>query len=320
MTRTLLILGALLCACSGTQTTDVVTSTSMPTEDEAAVAAESIGDHDTIPMPEEVVEDYWTGPSVSHWEIMSHDPDVLVAFYSELFGWNMTPWHDDSMYYTMAESAGAGFGIAGGIGGIPEGEEMPEFLSVYITVMDIDQAVADAEALGAQIVMPPMDIPDIGSAAMFVDPGGALMGFFQPPMDGHMDMPDYVAAEHPVVHWEIGVPDAQVARTFYTELLGWTYDLDEEHNYASVSPAGPFTIGGGITQLPEDVDASYVTFYVGVDDLQATLDQAAGLGATVVLEPTHVTEGVDIAMFLDPAQNPIGIILMGDWGDEQMLE
>jgi predicted enzyme related to lactoylglutathione lyase len=48
--------------------------------------------------------------------------------------------------------------------------------------------------------------------------------------------------------------------------------------------------------------------YVTVDDLQATLDKAKGLGGEVLMPPMEVPGGPTIAQFKDPQGNLIGIM------------
>ena len=52
-------------------------------------------------------------------------------------------------------------------------------------------------------------------------------------------------------------------------------------------------------------------FYVGVADLQATLDKAKKPAATTTMPPMDVPGGPRIAMFTDPEGNLIGLIRRG---------
>ena len=48
--------------------------------------------------------------------------------------------------------------------------------------------------------------------------------------------------------------------------------------------------------------------YAQVPDLQATLDKAVALGASVLMPPTEIVPGtVTMAMFTDPAGNIFGL-------------
>lgn len=68
----------------------------------------------------------------------------------------------------------------------------------------------------------------------------------------------------------------------------------------------PVGIDGGITGT--DGDPNMVTFYVQVDDIDASLQQAVDLGATVIVPVTTIPNSVTFAMFADPQGNCIGIV------------
>ena len=52
--------------------------------------------------------------------------------------------------------------------------EAPAHWNVYFNVVDVDDAVAAAEALGAKLITPPYDLEGTGRMAMLTDPHGAM--------------------------------------------------------------------------------------------------------------------------------------------------
>jgi predicted enzyme related to lactoylglutathione lyase len=110
---------------------------------------------------------------------------------------------------------------------------------------------------------------------------------------------------HPVIHFEVGGPDATALQKYYAELFGWTIDADNPMNYGMVSAIEP-GIGGGVGPTPDG--AKHVTFYVGTDDLQASLDKAEELGGRTVMPPMDIPDGPSIAQFSDPQGNVIGLV------------
>ena len=67
---------------------------------------------------------------------------------------------------------------------------------------------------------------------------------------------------------------------------------------------------GGIGSSGEEPAKPMVTFYVQVADLQAYLDKASGLGATVVMPPMEVEANgaaFSFAALIDPEGNYIGL-------------
>jgi predicted enzyme related to lactoylglutathione lyase len=117
----------------------------------------------------------------------------------------------------------------------------------------------------------------------------------------------------PVVHFEVIARDAQKARAYYSELFGWEIDADNPMNYGTIQRDGNTTpegvgIGGGIGESPEGYEG-HVTFYVQVDDMEATLQEAERLGGTRRFGPDEVPgAGIVIGQFTDPEGRPIGLI------------
>lgn len=111
-------------------------------------------------------------------------------------------------------------------------------------------------------------------------------------------------------HVEVLSEDPAPLRGFYDVVFGWKVHLtgdgdpeDTEYAMGTVDPEANLTFGVGrrpSNQLP-------VTFYVRVDDLQATLDAVSAQGGRTVTPPLQVGPGTVIARFADPAGNVIGL-------------
>jgi predicted enzyme related to lactoylglutathione lyase len=114
-----------------------------------------------------------------------------------------------------------------------------------------------------------------------------------------------------VVHFEIMGNDADSLRSYYAELFGWQFQtFDNPQNYGVVR-ASDEGIGGGIGSAP-GYDG-HVTFYVGVDDVEAALAKAEGLGGSRMMGPEQV-DGADgpivIGLLRDPEGHIVGVASM----------
>jgi predicted enzyme related to lactoylglutathione lyase len=109
---------------------------------------------------------------------------------------------------------------------------------------------------------------------------------------------------NPVVHWEIGGHDLDAAAAFYRELFGWE-PIRQDPDYGLVTPVGG--IGGGLMRCREGMPA-YVTVYVAVDDLDATLAKVKDLGGSPLVPPTPIPGVGAFALFQDPDGNTIGLL------------
>jgi len=116
------------------------------------------------------------------------------------------------------------------------------------------------------------------------------------------------ALKNPVVHFEVLGRDAGALRKFYSEAFGWSLGpVDEgpmEYSMVNIQEAGG--INGGIGKAPQG--PGHVTFYVGVDDPQAALDQVERLGGKTVQPLTQVPGGVTFALFADPEGHVVGLV------------
>ena len=65
-------------------------------------------------------------------------------------------------------------------------------------------------------------------------------------------------------------------------------------------------IGGGVGASPDG--SGHVTFYVEVDDLDATLSKVEEMGGKTVMPPTEIPGMVTLAQFHDPEGHLIGLL------------
>lgn len=108
-----------------------------------------------------------------------------------------------------------------------------------------------------------------------------------------------------VVHFEIGAENADKLREFYTALFGWQFDTtDPSYGVVDQTDGG---IGGGIMQIRENMPP-YVTVYVAVDDLSATLTRIKELGGAEAVRPTPIPGVGEFALFRDPEDHLVGLL------------
>ena len=116
---------------------------------------------------------------------------------------------------------------------------------------------------------------------------------------------------NPVAFFEIGGRHASELSEFYKSLFGWKVESAGQSaagtDFFYVEP-GDGGIGGGIMQTAGEMPPSYVMFYVGVEDLKATLEKVESLGGKTVVPPMPIPNDMgQIAVFMDPDDNVIGL-------------
>jgi len=106
-------------------------------------------------------------------------PDITKAgdFYTGLFGWGKNVKEMGPMTYTSFMN---GDRPAGGMyKPTPEMGDIPPNWLVYFAVDDTDAKLEKATELGAQTIVPAMDIPGVGRFAVIQDPQGAAFGIIK---------------------------------------------------------------------------------------------------------------------------------------------
>ncbi len=137
-----------------------------------------------------------TGASFMVWQAMEHkgttvgnepgtfcwadlntkDPAAAAKFYSEVFGWQISPGQDGTGYLHIKN--GEQF-----IGGIPPVEfqdpNAPPHWMLYFQVVNCDAATAKAKELGASVYMS-QTMEKVGRWSVIADPQGAVSSLFEP--------------------------------------------------------------------------------------------------------------------------------------------
>ncbi len=105
-------------------------------------------------------------------ELATDDPVAAASFYAGLFGYE-TETHDMGHGpYTVLMREGA---LKGGLFRKDASMgEIPTHWMTYFSVADCDAGAERAKALGAEVVVPPTDLPTVGRFSVLRDPAGAV--------------------------------------------------------------------------------------------------------------------------------------------------
>jgi uncharacterized protein len=109
---------------------------------------------------------------------------------------------------------------------------------------------------------------------------------------------------NPVVHFEIRSADPDATRSFFGQLFDWTYPDGGLPGYTYVDTGVAGAVPGGISPLQGG--APLVTFFVGVQDVAATLEAAVALGGRVI-QPATSVPGVTFGLLADPHGQVVGL-------------
>jgi predicted enzyme related to lactoylglutathione lyase len=114
-----------------------------------------------------------------------------------------------------------------------------------------------------------------------------------------------------VAYFEVGAKENEPLIAFYRDLFGWHIQTIGDA-YSLVDTAGRDGINGGIGRSGDGTP--WVSFYVAVDDIQATLDKAVAAGGTELVPVTEIEGFGTFGMFRDPDGNPVGLVTASGMG------
>ena len=151
-------------------------------------------------------------PGVFVWfDLITPDRERVRAYYTELFGWEITE-ADGFPGYDMITNQGVKIG---GIAEIPE-EDQPVWLG-SLSASDLNQVTMDVAVLGGRIVDPVQQVDDRGVMAVLQDPAGAPFVLLdtgsRDPELGPIKVGDWVWAD-------LYASNMEALAKFYQDLLG----------------------------------------------------------------------------------------------------
>jgi predicted enzyme related to lactoylglutathione lyase len=109
---------------------------------------------------------------------------------------------------------------------------------------------------------------------------------------------------HPAIHVEIRSADPDATREFFADLFGWKYTEGALPGYTFVDTGVEDAIPTAIGPTQDGDDA--VLFFVGVDDVEATLEEGEKLGGKTV-QPAVNVPGVSFGLLSDAQGHVIGL-------------
>jgi predicted enzyme related to lactoylglutathione lyase len=222
-------------------------------------------------------------------DLMTTGTNGARNFYSRVFGWDAgEPSEEFGGYFMFMRE---GVPIAGAMAN-PPGSEIPPVWSTYLAVKSAEETLALGEAAGATVVAPAMQITDLGTMAVMLDPTGAAIGIWAPIEFQGFGVIDEVG---PHRWFELHSRDHDRAVDFYRNVFSWdTRAMSDEPalRYTTVNHADQSFAG-----IMDDADhlaqgvAGYWLVYFGVEDVDATVALVKQLGGSVLSPPQDTPFG-----------------------------
>ncbi len=243
-------------------------------------------------------------PGIPCWVDIGTDIEGAKGFYGGLFGWQAEsagPPEETGGYgfFTKDAKMVAGYG--------PQMNPGPPVWATYVSVADAGDTAAKVGKAGGTVVMAPMDVMGQGHMAVFQDPQGAFFSVWQP---GQHHGAQLVSEPGAFAWTELNTTDVEAAKAFYRDVFGWDAQTSEGGDVAYTEfKVNGESIAGGM-HMPPGVPAGvppHWLVYFAVDDPDAAVERARGLGGTVALPPMDFPGG-RFAVVMDPQGAAFGVL------------
>ena len=126
-------------------------------------------------------------------------------------------------------------------------------------------------------------------------------------------MSEHKIPVHGTFCWnELATRDLDAAKRFYTELLGWQFQVSDAAGmaYHEIVAGGEHI--GGLYQMTAEYGGmpSHWMAYVAVEDVDASAKRAEELGAKVCVPPTDIPNTGRFCLITDPTGANISLITL----------
>ncbi|MCM8729913.1 VOC family protein [Hephaestia sp. GCM10023244] len=116
------------------------------------------------------------------------------------------------------------------------------------------------------------------------------------------------------IWYELATADPDASKAFYDHVIGWTIDAVPAMpgmDYRMIDTAGGGHVGGVMRLTDEMVKGGAKPgwfFYIGVDDVDATVDRLKAAGGGVIMPPWTIDGVGRMALVTDPQGNPFYVM------------
>lgn len=232
-------------------------------------------------------------------DLITEDAAAARRFYGGLFGWTFEETTGPAGHvYLLARSGDAYVAGVLPVAGRPDGVRVSRWLP-YVSVDDVDAAVARAGAAGGRVAVGARDV-GLGRVAAIVDPEGAVIGVARSRI-GDPDDATTAAGAGRVVWTELLSDDPRAAVGFYGSVLGYQARPVARRGgeYTLLGSAG--VDRAGLLRNPvEGWSPVWLTSF-GVDDAAAAAARAESLGGRVLVGASPELREGGTAVVEDPS-------------------
>lgn len=206
-------------------------------------------------------------------DLYTSDVPKARSFYQAVFGWRPGEQAEEFGGYFQFFLDDAP--VAGGMATIPGGGA-PDSWSLYLACSDAAETLALGAKHGATVAVETMQVAELGTMGVMIDPGGAAIGIWAP-----IDFIGFARVEEPgAPRWyELHTGAYEASLEFYATVFGWelsAMDTSGGRRYSTAGRQGKTF--AGILEDPHSAPRWEIRF--GTRDTDATIAAALDHGGS----------------------------------------
>lgn len=243
-------------------------------------------------------------------DMMTTDPKRSIDFYSALLGWTVEEESLGGGLYSVIRADGVGIG---GFVELDREHGVPSHWIGYVTVEDVERAVATGREAGGKAPVGATEIPDVGRFAVVSHPGGSFVSPFAPVSLGAC-IPEAEPVPGRFCWNQLMARDPEGVRAFYEKTFGWTTDVQELDGGKHWLFRSEGTPTAGMMASPEDRGRpDFWLSYVEVPDVDECARRVPELGGRLLVRPTDIPGLARFAITADPTGAILAVSTHGNF-------
>jgi predicted enzyme related to lactoylglutathione lyase len=233
-------------------------------------------------------------------ELGTTDQNAAKKFYGDLFGWtaNDAPIGPDQ-FYSMFQLNGKDAAAAYTLDKQKLSQGVPPHWMLYIATDNADASARRASELGANVLMQPFDVMDVGRMAVVQDPTGAIFALWQAKRHSGIGAKNTDGA----FCWaDLSTPDVARAGEFYSKLFGWTLERSENDSsgYLHIKNGDEYVGGVQPVEYRNPNAPPHWLLYFETANCDRSIEKAKQNGAKVCFGPVSMENVGRFAVLADP--------------------
>ncbi|WP_426515753.1 VOC family protein [Diaminobutyricibacter sp. McL0618] len=229
-------------------------------------------------------------------DLQSPDPEGAVAFYRDLFGWEVVPPTAEMGGYSVASIGGTPVTAIGPLPPMIAEAGGRSTWTTYFVVDDIGRAASAATDEGGQVLVPPGELARGVYLAIVSDPTGAVFGLWQQEKGT-----PWLRNEPGAVDWlELVAEGYEESLSFYENVLTvGVSQMPLNEGVYTLFDVGDANVAGAMAPVSPETPSHWLAYFQVVD-LDASLERVLGLGGATLSLPMSASGVGRWAVVTDP--------------------